>query len=107
MRLIDKIITGARLRHCVAFIDDITTHGKTWEQYVENQKATLMALADARWLVTVEKMYLGYDSVEMLGDVAQLQSSAGSNQPATSNSTPQDVLTQLVSVLVDKESRAE
>ena len=26
-----------------------------------------MALANARWLVTVEKMYLGYDSVEMLG----------------------------------------
>lgn len=72
MRLIDKIITGARLRHCVAaFIDDITTHGATWDQYVKNQKATLMALADAKWLVTVEKMYLGYDSVEMLGHVVE------------------------------------
>ena len=72
MRLVDKSITGARLRHCVAaFIDDIATHGKTWEQYVDNQKATLMALADARWLVTVEKMYLGYDSVEMLGHIVE------------------------------------
>lgn len=38
MRLIDAIVTRARLRHCVAaFIDDITTHGKTWEEYVRNQ----------------------------------------------------------------------
>ena len=72
MRLVDKIVTGARLCHCVAaFIDDITTHGSTREQYVANQKATLLALANTRWLVTVEKMYLGYDSVEMLGHIVE------------------------------------
>ena len=30
-----------------------------------------MALANARWLVTVEKMYFGYDSVEMLGHIVE------------------------------------
>ena len=37
MRLVDQIITKARLRHCVAaFVDDITTHGYFWENYLEN-----------------------------------------------------------------------
>lgn len=72
MRLIDAIITKAKLRHCVAaFIDDVTTHGTTWESYLANQKATLLALTEANWLVTVEKMYLGYDSVEMLGHIVE------------------------------------
>jgi hypothetical protein len=72
MRLIDSIITKARLRHCVAaFIDDITTHGASWDSYVANQKATLFALAEANWLVTVEKMYLGYDSIELLGHIVE------------------------------------
>ena len=70
MRLIDSIITKARLRHCVAaFIDDITTHGASWDSYVAIQKATLFVLAEANWLVTVEKMYLGYDSIELLGHI--------------------------------------
>ena len=68
MRLVDQIITRARLRHCVAaFVDDITTHGRTWDSYLSNQRAMLKALEEANWLVTVEKIYLGYEKVEMLG----------------------------------------
>ena len=36
MRLIDQIITKAKLRHCVkAFVDDITAHGGTWASYLQ------------------------------------------------------------------------
>jgi hypothetical protein len=36
MRLIDEIITRFRLRKTVkAFVDDITAHGATWEEYLE------------------------------------------------------------------------
>ena len=60
-QLIDDIITKAKLRHCVkAFVDDITAHGDKWENYVTAQTAILRALSAANWLVTVEKMYLGY-----------------------------------------------
>ena len=55
MRLIDEIITRARLRKKVkAFVDDITAHGATWEKYLETLKSILEALAEANWLVTVE-----------------------------------------------------
>ena len=72
MRLIDEIITRAKLRHCVkAFVDDITAHGGTWDAYLQAQRAILQALADANWLVTVEKMYLGYQSIELLGHLVE------------------------------------
>ena len=72
MRLIDQILTDAGLRAQVkAFIDDITAHGATWEEYLQAQKAILLALAKANWLVTVEKMYLGYESVELLGHLLE------------------------------------
>lgn len=72
MRLIDQIITDAGLRAKVkAFVDDITAHGATWEQYLEAQKEILKALAAANWLVTVEKMYLGYESIELLGHLLE------------------------------------
>ncbi len=36
MRLIDQIITDAKLRAKVkAFVDDITAHGATWELYLQ------------------------------------------------------------------------
>jgi hypothetical protein len=36
MRLIDQIITNASLRSkAKAFVDDITAHGSTWEEYLE------------------------------------------------------------------------
>ena len=61
MRKIDEILTRNKLRKKVkAFVDDITAHGATWEQYLGAQKEILVALASANWLVTVEKMYLGY-----------------------------------------------
>ncbi len=72
MRLIDQILTDAGLRAKVkAFVDDITAHGATWEQYLEAQREILKALAAANWLVTVEKMYLGYESVELLGHLLE------------------------------------
>lgn len=38
MRRIDEIITRKQLRHRVkAFVDDITTHGGTWEEYLAAQ----------------------------------------------------------------------
>ncbi len=68
MREIDQIITRHKLRKIVkAFVDDITAHGATWEAYLAAQKAILEALAEANWLVTVEKMYFGYQSIELLG----------------------------------------
>ena len=68
MRRIDEIITRKQLRHRVkAFVDDITTHGGTWQQYLEAQQQILEALEDANWLVTVENMFLGYESIELLG----------------------------------------
>ncbi len=72
MRQIDQILTDAGLRAKVkAFVDDITAHGATWEQYLEAQREILKALAAANWLVTVEKMYLGYESVELLGHLLE------------------------------------
>ena len=72
VRLIDQILTDAGLRAKVkAFVDDITAHGATWEQYLEAQREILKALAAANWLVTVEKMYLGYESVELLGHLLE------------------------------------
>ena len=35
-------------------------------EYLEAQREILKALAAANWLVTVEKMYLGYESIELL-----------------------------------------
>lgn len=68
MREIDRIITRHKLRKIVkAFVDDITAHGATWEEYMEAQRAILRALEEANWLVTIEKMYLGYESIELLG----------------------------------------
>jgi hypothetical protein len=72
MRLIDQIITDAGLRAMVkAFVDDITAHGATWELYLEAQRRILKALASANWLVTVEKMYFGYESIELLGHLLE------------------------------------
>ena len=52
-------------------MDDITAHGATWEQYLEAQREILKALAQAHWLVTVEKMFLGYESIELLGHLLE------------------------------------
>ena len=72
MRLIDQIITRAKLRSSVkAFVDDITAHGSTWAEFLTAQEAILRALAEANWLVTVEKMYLGYQSIELLGHLIE------------------------------------
>ena len=72
MRLIDKIITDANLRSKVkAFVDDITAHGATWSAYLEAQREILSALTASNWLVTVEKMYLGYQSIELLGHLIE------------------------------------
>ena len=65
MRRIDEIITKRKLRERVkAFVDDINTHGGTWQQYLEAQQQILEAqqqileaLEEANWLVTVEKMF--------------------------------------------------
>ena len=72
MRMIDSILIKAGLQDGVAaFVDDITAHGSTWESYLSTQKKTLLALAQENWLATVEKMYLGYTSIEMLGHVVE------------------------------------
>ena len=50
-------------------MDDLLSGGDTWEAYLQAQKELLQTLRDSNWLVTVNKVRLGYTELHTLGHV--------------------------------------
>ncbi len=51
----------------MAYVDDVTTFGSTWEEYLIAQEKMLAALNKRHWLVAADKLRLGYEEISVLG----------------------------------------
>ena len=68
-REINQLLTDNGLAHSRGFVDDLLSGGDTWEAYLQAQKELLQTLRDSNWLVTVNKVRLGYTELHTLGHV--------------------------------------
>lgn len=76
MRAINGILDSYRLRGSeqegggnAAFVDDLTTYGKSFETYLKWQEKMFEALRERRWKLSLSKLRLGYQQIKLLGHV--------------------------------------
>ena len=68
MREVDTMLMEANIReHNATYVDDVTTHGESFEEYVREQERLFEVLAKNRWLVAADKLRLGYTRISILG----------------------------------------
>jgi Reverse transcriptase (RNA-dependent DNA polymerase) len=68
MRAIDIMLSAEGVREFNAtYVDDVTTHGRSFEEYAANQERVFQVLATNHWLVAADKLRLGYTHISLLG----------------------------------------
>ena len=70
MTQVDSMLTEYDLRSSAeAFVDDITTHGKTVEVYAAKQSKVLAAIDAKKLCINGLKVYAGYTSLRIFGHI--------------------------------------
>lgn len=61
MREVDTLLMSEGIRENNAtYVDDVTTHGRSFEDYIEQQKRLFAAMETHHWLAAADKLRLGY-----------------------------------------------
>ena len=53
----------------MCFVDDLTSHGKSFTAYVKWQRMMLAALREHRWKINGDKLHLGFREIKLLGHI--------------------------------------